>query len=432
MLFHIFTSFGGGKGRWRREMLYSDPVRKCELPRREFLALALGSITPCLLPAATPVGKVKIINFTIHKATLRWRDLVFLEVHTDSGLTGLGEATLEGRPEMVEAALRWLEEDFVGRDPSGPEEHWNRAYYQLSRWRNGPAAMSALSAVDIALWDIEAQRLGVPAWRLLGGRLRKAARVYYTHWGAAIEKRRTPEAFRDWAIETRKNGWTAVKWTLANEGTERERIAHSCAEVEAVRNAVGDSLDVSLEAAETFTVRSAIDFAMALSKYHPLWIEEPTLRENPAGLGEVAAKSPVAIASGEGLFSRSEFRPLLESRGAAIIQPDVIHAGGITEIRKIASMAEAYGVEVAPHQCSGPIAHVASLTAMSGCRNFLIQEWEAADDQAYRELTDGTYPTQHNGLVELNDQPGLGLRVDFAEFKKRFPFKATRRRALIN
>jgi galactonate dehydratase len=374
---------------------------------------------------------MKITGFAIHKATLRWRDLVFLEVKTDSGLTGLGEATLEGRAELAETALRWLEEDFTGRDPAGPEEHWNRAYYQLSRWRNGPAVMSALSAVDIALWDIEAQRLGVPLWRLLGGRLRKASRVYYTHWGASVESHRTPEAFRDLAIETRKAGWTAVKWTLAAQGSERQRIAQASAELEAIRTAIGSSMDLALEAAETFSVRSAIEFAHSIAQYKPLWIEEPTLRENPSGLGEVAAKSPVAIASGEGLFLRSEFRSLLDAHGAAIIQPDVLHAGGITEIRKIANLAETFGAEVAPHQCSGPVGHVASLAAMSSCRNFLIQEWEAADDAIYQELTDGTYPVQHNGSVELSDRAGLGLRINFAEFTKRFPYKGTRRRALI-
>ena len=413
-------------------MVYSDAVRATPLSRRNLLAAAVGLSARPALPGATPDGKVKITGFAIHKATLRWRDLVFLEVKTDAGLTGLGEATLEGRADLAETALRWLEEDFVGRDPAGPEEHWNRAYYQLSRWRNGPAVMSALSAVDIALWDLEAKRLAVPLWRLLGGRLRNSSRVYYTHWGAPIEDRRTPEAFRDWAIESRKKGWTAVKWTLAAQGTEAERIAHACAELEAVRAAVGSSMDLCLEAAETFSVRSAIDFARAVEKYRPLWIEEPTLRENPAGLGEVAAKSPVAISSGEGLFSRFEFRSLLEARGASVIQPDVLHAGGITEIRKIAAMAEAYGVEVAPHQCSGPIAHVASLAAMSACRNFLIQEWEAADDAVYQELTDGTYPVQQNGYIELSGRAGLGLHVNLAEFTRRFPFKGSRRRALIN
>lgn len=413
-------------------MVYSEAVPAPSISRRHALMAGLGLLTPRALRSGAADGKVKITGFTIHNATLRWRDLVFLEVKTDAGITGLGEATLEGRADLVEAALRWLEDDFTGRDPAGPEEHWNRAYYQLSRWRNGPAALTALSAVDIALWDIEAKRLGVPLSRLLGGSLRQQSRVYYTHWGASIESHRTPEAFRDWAIETRSKGWTAVKWTLDAQGTEPERIAHASAELDAIRKATGDSMDLMLEAAETFSIRSAIDFARAVDKFHPLWIEEPTLRENPAGLGEVAARSPVAVASGEGLFSRSEFRTLLEARGASIIQPDVLHAGGITEIRKIANLAEAYGVEIAPHQCSGPIAHVASLAAMSVCRNFLIQEWEAADDAVFQEMTGGTYPVQHNGQVTLSDRPGLGLKFDLAEFTKRFPFKNSRRRALIH
>lgn len=378
-----------------------------------------------------PPGKIKITGFGIHKATLRWRDLVFLEIYTDAGLTGLGEATLEGRADVVEASLRWLEDGFVGRDPSGMEEHWNRAYYQLSRWRNGPPALSAISAVDIALWDIEAQRLGVPLYRLLGGPIERNLRVYYTHWGAPVENRRTPEAFRDWAQQTREKGWTAVKWTLPTGGTEAERIAKSLAEIEAVRKATGDSMDICLEAAETFSVRSAIQFARAVAPARPLFIEEPTLRENPAGLAEVAAKSPIPIATGEGLFTRAEFRQLLDVRGAAIVQPDVLHAGGITELRKIANLAETYGVEVAPHQCSGPVGHVASLAAMSVCRNFLLQEWEAADDAVFQELTGGAYPVQSGGVVTLPTAPGLGLRVNFAELKKRFPYKNTRRNALM-
>jgi galactonate dehydratase len=162
-----------------------------------------------------------------------------------------------------------------------------------------------------------------------------------------------------------------------------------------------------------------------------LFFEEPVLRENPAALGEVAGKSRVPVATGEGLFSRYEFRQLLEARGAAIVQPDVLHAGGITELRKIANLAETYGAEIAPHQCSGPIGHVASLCAMSTCRNFLLQEWEAADDKVYQELTDGTYPVQKNGVVELSDTPGLGLTVHFDEFTKRFPYKGSKRRATL-
>ena len=190
-------------------------------------------------------------------------------MQTDAGLVGLGEATLEGRSDLVETALRWLEKDFVGRDPSGPEEHWDRAYYQLSRWRSGAAIMSAISAVDIALWDLEGKRLGIPVWRLLGGSLRTKIRVYYTHWGATLETKRSPQAFRDWALETKRNGWTAVKWTLPTNGSEAERIAQSVSEIEAVRKAVGNSVDICLEAAETFSPRSAVQFAQAVAPFRP-------------------------------------------------------------------------------------------------------------------------------------------------------------------
>ena len=395
------------------------------LTRRAFLPAF-----PLLARAASSSPRIKITGFRIHKATVRWRDLVFLEIQTDSGLTGLGEATLETRADLVEAAIHWLEDDFVGRDPIGVEEHWNRMYYGLSRWRSGPVALSALSAVDIALWDLAGKRLGQNVSRLLGGPLHPEMRAYYTHWSANL-KDRTPAAFRDWAQQTRAEGWTAVKWTLPLSGTESARIAQAVAEVSAVRDAAGPSLDIGLEAAETFTVRSAVQFANALAPYRVLFLEEPTFRENPSGLGEVAARSPIPIATGEGLFTRSEFRTLLEAKGAAIVQPDVMHAGGITEIRKIANLAETYGVEIAPHQCSGPIGHVASLHAMSVCRNFLFQEWEAADDKLFQELTDNTYPIQKNGVIRIPEGPGLGIRVDFAAFTRRYPYQGLTRRSMV-
>lgn len=394
------------------------------LTRRACFSRLAGGLACLPALAAPPPGRIKITGFEVHKVSLRWRDMLFVEVKTDAGLTGLGEGTLEGRADAVENELRWLEESYVGRDPSGIEEHWNRSYYLLSRWRNGPPAMTALSALDIALWDIEGKRLNLPVSRLLQGPLQPRLRAYYTHWHASLEgAKRTPEAFAAWARETRDRGWTAVKWSIPMGGPEKDRIARLIRELEAVRGAVGDSMDLALECSETLTVRSAIEMAQAIAPYKPLFMEEPTLRESARGLGDVAAKSPVPIATGEGLFTRHEFGELLERKGAAIIQPDVMHAGGITEIRKIANLAETYGAEVAPHQCSGPIAHVASMNAMSVCRNFLVHEWESADDDLYLEMTGGKYPVQKNGTVALPEGPGLGLAVDFTEFKKRCPYK---------
>lgn len=400
--------------------------------RRSFLtSLAAVPLASAFQPAA-PLGKVKITGFDIHKVSVRWRDLMFVEVHTDAGITGLGEATLESRTDIAEAVLRWLEPEYVGLDPAGPEAHWNRVYYIATRWRNGPALMTGLSAIDMALWDIEAKRLGVPLYALLGGPIQQDLRVYFTHWDASIPTgKRDIAAVTELAARTREQGWTAIKYTLPPAPTELERIDQDVAELAAIRKVLGAQADIALECAETFTVRSAIQFANAIAPYRPLFMEEPTLRENPVGLGEVAARSPVPIATGEGIFSRFEFKQLLEARGAAIIQPDVMHAGGVTELRKIANLAEAYGVEVAPHQCSGPIAHMASMATMSVCRNFLIHECEGADNDLFREMTEGTYPTQKEGCVRLPDAPGLGIKLNFADFERKCPYKAIRSRAQL-
>jgi galactonate dehydratase len=357
---------------------------------------------------------------------------MFVEVHTDAGITGLGEATLESRTDIADAVLRWLEPEYVGLDPTGPEAHWDRVYYVATRWRNGPALMTGLSAIDMALWDIEAKRLGVPLYRLLGGPIRDSLRVYYTHWDASLTpEKRDLATVTELAKQTREQGWTAIKYTLPHAETELARIDKDVAELAAIRQVFGSQVDIALECAETFSIRSAIQLANAIAPYRPLFLEEPTWRENSVGLGEVAAKSPVPIATGEGLFSRFEFKQLLDAKGALIIQPDVLHAGGVTELRKIANMAETYGVEVAPHQCSGPIAHMASMSTMMVCRNFLIHECEGTDNDLYVEMTGGTYPVQKRGMVRLPDAPGLGIHVDFAEFKRRYPYKGIRSRAQV-
>src|SRR5258705_1394868 len=165
--------------------------------------------------------------------------------------------------------------------------------------------MTGLSAIDQVLWDIEAKRLGVPLHRLLGGPIQKDQRVYFTHWDASIPRtKRDIAAITDLAAKTKAQGWTAVKYTLPQANTELERLEKDVAELAAIRGVFGSHADIALECAETFSVRSAIQFANAIAPYRPLFLEEPTWRENPAGLGEVAAKSPVPIATGEGLFSR--------------------------------------------------------------------------------------------------------------------------------
>ena len=372
-------------------------------------------------------GRLAIRKLTTRKYTIQNRDYLFVEVETDGGITGLGEGSISGRAEIVEQAIQWFTPFLVGKSPGGIEDHWNRNYYELSRYRDGSVLMTALAAIDIALWDIEGKRLGEPLWRLMGAAEPKPMRVYYSHWSQTLEPR-TPERLAELAARTREAGWSCIKWVLPKGGTETERLRRLVAEVEAVRKGGGPDLEIGLEMWETFTVRSAIEFAKAVAPFHPLFIEEPTWREMPDALGEIAAKSPVPLAGGEGLVSRYEFKRLLDAKGARILQPDVIHCGGITEIRKIASLGEVYGAEMAPHMYYGPVAHVASLQSMSGVRNFLIQEWDAGMEAVFTDITRRSFPVAKNGRVTLSDRPGLGIEMDWAELERRFPYRSQSQR----
>jgi galactonate dehydratase len=386
--------------------------------RRRLLAL-------CSAIAARAAAIPKIGEFATRKYTIGSRDYLFLELRTDSGITGLGEGSLPYRVEIVEQAIRWLEPHLAGQPAGGIDDHWNRIYHDLSRWRDGSVLMTALSAVDLALWDIEGKRLGEPVWRLTGAGEAKRLPVYYSHWDHGL-KERTPAGWADWTAQSKAKGWNAVKWVAPRAASESERIRRTVADLEAVRKAAGADFRIGLEMFETFSVRSAIDFAKAVAPYNPWFLEEPVLRENPRMLAEVAAASPITVAAGEGLLNRYDFKELLDAGGARIIQPDVIHCGGITEIRRIAAFGEIYGAEVSPHMWYGPIAHVASIHAMASVRNFLAQEWDGANEALWTELSRGTLPTQANGTVKLPSAPGLGIEMDFASMDRRFPYQGRR------
>jgi len=388
------------------------------LRRRAFLGM-LGALSA--RAAALP----KIRRFITHKHSIGSRDYLFLEIETDAGITGLGEGSLPFRVEIVEQAILWLEPHLAGKPAGGIEDQWNRMYRTLSRWRDGSVLMTALSAVDIALWDIEGKRLGEPLWRLLGSSEPKRLKAYYSHWDHGV-KRRDDAGWAEWTAHSKERGWTAVKWVVPRAPSERERIKRTVADLAAVRKAGGDDFLVGLEMFETFSVRSALEFANAVAPYQPWFIEEPVERENPGMLAEVAARSPVTVAAGEGLLSRFDFKALLDVRGARVLQPDVLHCGGITEMRKIAALCEIYGGEMAPHMWYGPVAHIASLQAMVSCRNFLAQEWDGGSEAVFAEITKGTLPKQEKGGVEPSSRPGLGLEMDWALLDKRHAYAGRR------
>ncbi|MBI4890633.1 MAG: mandelate racemase/muconate lactonizing enzyme family protein [Acidobacteria bacterium] len=376
-----------------------------------------------LLAALAAPPRLAIRKLVTRKHTIAGRDYLFLEIQTDGGITGLGEGSISGRVEIVERAIEWFRPFLEGKDAGGIEDHWNRNYYELSRYREGAVLQTALAAIDIALWDIEAKRLGEPLWRLLGAADARPMRVYFSHWSHDLDPR-TPERLSQLAARTKAEGWTCVKWVLPKGGSEAERRRRLVAEVEAVRKGGGPELEIALEMWETFSVRSAIDFALAVAPFHPLFLEEPAWREMPQALGEIAAHSPIALAGGEGLVSRFQFKQLLDARGARIVQPDVIHCGGITEIRKIASLAETYGAEISPHMFYGPIAHIASLQSMAGVHNFLIQEWDASRQPLLREITRSTFPDVVQGRVTLPNAPGLGIEMDWELLDRKYPYRA--------
>ncbi len=378
-----------------------------------------------LLAALALLGagqRLKITKLVTRKHTIGNRDYLFLEIETDGGITGLGEGSVSGRVDIVEQAIQFYTPYLTGKDPAGIEEHWNRNYFQLSRYRNGPVLMTALSAIDIALWDILGKQLSQPIWRLLGAAEPKPMRVYYSHWSQTLNDR-TPANIEALARKTREEGWSCIKWVLPKGGTELERLRRLTAEVEAARKGGGPDLEIGLEMWETFSARSALEFARAVAPFKPMFIEEPAWREIPQTLGEIAAKSPVPVAGGEGLISRYEFKQLLDAKGAQIVQPDVIHCGGISEIRKIAHLADTYGAEISPHMYYGPVGHVASLHSMAAIRNFLIQEWDAGQVPAFLPLTKNTFPLTVKGEVTLSGKPGLGLEMDWALWQQRHPYK---------
>lgn len=382
----------------------------------------LASI-PAIAARAAAIPKIR--EFVTRKYTIGSRDYLFLEVRTDSPITGVGEGSLPYRVEIVEQAIKWLEPHLAAQPTSGIEDQWNRVYHELSRWRDGSVLMTALSALDIALWDIEGKRLGEPVWRLTGAAEPKRLPVYYSHWDHGLRER-TQAGWAEWTARSKAEGWTAVKWVVPRAPSETERIRRTVADLSAVRKAAGDDFQIALEMFETFSVRSAIDFAKAVAPYRPWFIEEPVLRENPRMLGDVAAASPVTVAAGEGLLNRYDFKALLDARGARIIQPDVIHCGGVTEIRRIAALGETYGAEVSPHMWYGPVAHVASIHAMAAVRAFLAQEWDGANQALWSELTRGTFPMQSKGAVTLPSTPGLGVEMDWTAMDRRFPYQGRR------
>jgi len=360
---------------------------------------------------------MKITKLTTFLVPPRW---LFLRIDTDAGICGWGEPVVEGRAHTVATAVEELSDYLIGKDPRHIEDLWN-VMYRGSFYRGGPILMSAIAGVDQALWDIKGKHLGVPVHELLGGPVRERIRVY--SWIGGDRPADTAMAAKA-AVE---RGFTAVKMN----GTEEMHFVDSHAKVErvlenvqAVREAVGPHIGLAIDFHGRVHKPMAKVLMRELAPYKLMFIEEPVLSEHLDAIPELAGIAPAPIALGERLYTRYDFKRVLERGGVDIIQPDPSHAGGITETRKIAAMAEAYDVALALHCPLGPIALAANLQLDAVCHNAFIQEqslgihYNAAND-LLDYVVDRNVFAYEEGYVTIPGGPGLGIEINEAYVAER-------------
>jgi galactonate dehydratase len=368
---------------------------------------------------------MKVTNVRTAVLGTPWRNLTYVIVETDEGISGVGEARMLGH---TDALLGFLAEavprHVLGHDPF-ETELLVRRFVRDDYARPGQIAMSALATIEMACWDIVGKALGQPVYRLLGGAVRDRIPAYANGW-YTVE--REPTDFHAAARRVVERGYRRLKLDPFGGGWLRlERAEHrrAIALVEAVRDAIGPDADLYIEMHGRFTAEQAISIARDLTRFEPGWIEEPVAPGDLEGLARVAARTDIPIATGERVHVREEFAPLLERRLADIVQPDIGHCGGILETRKILAWAESYGVLGAPHNVAGPVATAANLHLAAVTPNFLVQEhFNDFADLDVLAAAPGL-PIVTDGSFALPSGPGLGVELD-EEAVARHPRRDTR------
>jgi galactonate dehydratase len=365
---------------------------------------------------------VKITRIGTLVVNARMRNWVLVKVETDQpGLYGWGEATLEWKTKGVVGSIEDLSVLLIGQDPRRVEHLWQVMHRQYF-WRGGITNYTAMSGIDQALWDIKGKEAGKPVCELLGGPVRETLRLYDHLGGGSLEgmyKTGEPEAFAELARASVARGFTAFKAMpipVAElvESASVLKKAERC--VAAMRDAVGDAVDIMLDLHARTTPAAAIQFGRRLIDYNLYWYEEPCWPEHVDALVEVSRALPFPVATGERLVGRWEFRELLEKRAVAIIQPDVSHCGGISEARRIASMAETYAISVACHNPQGPVSTASSIHVGFATPNYLIQEVVRNDVPWRNDIL--VEPLRVEGSVTAPTEPGLGIDINEAEAAK--------------
>ncbi|MEJ7637834.1 MAG: galactonate dehydratase [Singulisphaera sp.] len=345
------------------------------------------------VPRKDPIKITKLETFPVKP---RW---LFLKVHTDAGIVGLGEPVVEGRARTVATAIEEIAPYLVGKDPRRVVHHW-QAIYRHAFYRGGPILTSALSGIDMALWDIKGKALGVPVYELLGGPTRDRVRVY--------AHARTPAQVK----EQLARGFTAFKTGPAKRRPARyvetpAAVRYAAEQFAELRQAAGDEADIGIDFHGAVSPATAKLLIKALEPYQPMFVEEPVAAQNHDVMAEIARGTHLPIATGERVYTKWGFREVLEKRAATILQPDLCHAGGITEVRLIAGMAEAYYAAIAPHNPLGPISLAAGVQLAASIPNFLCQE-QVSLGEGYLKRPFAV----RGGYLDLPTGPGLGIELD--------------------
>jgi galactonate dehydratase len=338
---------------------------------------------------------------------------VFVKIFTNEGITGLGEATLPSIALTMSYAILEHKRYLLGKDPTEIERHW-QAMFRGPRYRGGPIMMSALSAIDIALWDIFGKAVGLPIWQLLGGKARDEVRVYpKPGWGNSPE-----EMGQKW-LAAKEQGWTAgksgfFKPEADNVLRQNNALIDSVARVRAIREAVGDDFDICIDLHGKPTTPFAVEFCRQVEEYRPFFVEEATQAEDLGELRHLREHTTVPLATGERLFTKYAFGVICAEHLVDYVQPDIIHCGGITEMRKIAAIADAFRIEVLPHNPNSRVCTFASLHFCFATPNATLLEISGSERPVWDELYFGMAVEYQDGFAQLPDRPGLGIDLDEA------------------
>lgn len=364
-------------------------------------------------------NKLKITNVEV----LPISSYLFVKVHTDAGITGIGESGAWGFLEASGAAINTFKQYLVGQDPLRIEHHWQ--YMYRSSHFTGAAIMGAISAIDIALWDIAGKYFGVPCYQLLGGKTRDKARVYYHVLGDTKEK------LIQGCIDAKKQGFTAVghltpflddSRDIPYFKTHADKIQDAIDTVRRYREAVGNDVDLCLEIHRRLNPAEAVALAEGIEQYHPYFYEDPILPDNLDAMDLIARKIKIPIATGERFFTSQQFETLMDRGAVQYIRPDVCLVGGLTNSKKIAALAESHYVQVVPHNPLSPVSTAACIQIAACIPNFALQELPKGEQEPPKSEIVKSSLKLEKGFLIVPDVPGIGVELA-DDAQKRHPFR---------